>query len=278
MRRAEALAGRHQASYHPPVELGRSLSNKRKGRTKQEGAGRTTARASKSASKSKPKSKPKSEAKPSEPITPATEPTLVMAIPKGRVLKQIAERLSPLGIDRNVLLADDRTLVRDDPNTGIRFLLLKPDDVPTYVEYGSADLGIVGRDVLLEREYDLYAPLDLGIGICRMAVAGLAQAHPPGRTLRVATKFPNIASRYFLGKGQQVDLVFVQGSVELAPLTGLADVIVDLVESGETLRQNGLSELEFICPISSVMIANRVALKLKRANIAPLLRALSSKG
>jgi ATP phosphoribosyltransferase len=208
---------------------------------------------------------------------PSVQPSLVVAIPKGRVLKQLAARLSPLGVDRDVLLADDRTLVRDDPTTGIRFLLLKPDDVPTYVEYGSADLGIVGRDVLLEREYDLYAPLDLGIGICRMAVAGLAQAHPPGRTLRVATKFPNIASRYFLGKGQQVDLVYVQGSVELAPLTGLADVIVDLVESGETLRQNGLSELELICPISSVVIANRVALKLKRGIIAPLLQTLAEK-
>ncbi|HKP58158.1 MAG TPA: ATP phosphoribosyltransferase [Polyangiales bacterium] len=201
-------------------------------------------------------------------------PRLVIAIPKGRVLGALAKRLAPLGVDPAVLLADDRTLVRDDPTTGLRFLLLKPDDVPTYVEYGSADLGIVGRDVLLEREYDVYAPLDLGIGICRMAVAGKPGVQVPGRTLRVATKFPNIASRFFLGKGQQVDLVYVQGSVELAPLTGLADVIVDLVESGETLRQNGLSELELICPISSVMIANRVALKLKRTSIAPLLEGL----
>lgn len=257
------------------MELGRSLSKKLKVRSvrgaKQEIAKRAPA------PKAKPNAKPAKLATHTAPIARAIEPTLVMAIPKGRVLKQLAERLSPLGIDRSVLLADDRTLVRDDPNTGIRFLLLKPDDVPTYVEYGSADLGVVGRDVLLEREYDLYAPLDLGIGKCRMAVAGLAQALPPGRTLRVATKFPNIASRYFLGKGQQVDLVYVQGSVELAPLTGLADVIVDLVESGETLRQNGLSELEFICPISSVMIANRVALKLKRKHIAPLLQALSQK-
>lgn len=212
---------------------------------------------------------------PSDAFTAGAPPArLVMAIPKGRVLGPLSARLAKLGVDRNVLLADDRTLVRDDPTTGVRFLLLKPDDVPTYVEYGAADLGIVGRDVLLEREYDLYAPLDLGIGVCRMVVAGRAQAHPPGRTLRVATKFPNIASRYFLGKGQQVDLVYVQGSVELAPLTGLADVIVDLVESGETLRQNGLIELEVICPISSVVIANRVALKLKRATIGPLLTGL----
>jgi len=199
---------------------------------------------------------------------------LVVAIPKGRVLSALAKRLAPLGVQREILLADDRTLVRDDPTTNLRFLLLKPDDVPTYVEYGAADLGIVGRDVLLEREYDLYTPFDLGIGICRMVVAGKLGAQPVGRTLRVATKFTNIASRYFLSKGQQVDVVYVQGSVELAPLTGLADVIVDLVESGETLRQNGLCELEFICPISSVLVANRVALKLKRAAIAPLIDAL----
>ncbi len=199
---------------------------------------------------------------------------IVVAIPKGRVLKPLAARLAPLGVNRDVLLADDRTLVRDDPHTGLRFLLLKPDDVPTYVEYGAADLGIVGRDILMEREYDLYAPLDLGIGVCRMVVAGKRQERVPGRTLRVATKFTNIASRYFLSKGQQIDLVYVQGSVELAPLTGLADVIVDLVESGETLRQNGLEELDLVCSISSVVVANRVALKLKRARIAPLLSAL----
>jgi ATP phosphoribosyltransferase len=199
---------------------------------------------------------------------------LVVAIPKGRVLSALAKRLAPLGVQRETLLADDRTLVRDDPQSNLRFLLLKPDDVPTYVEYGTADLGIVGRDVLLEREYDLYAPLDLGIGICRMVVAGKPESRPPGRTLRVATKFTNIASRYFLSKGQQVDIVYVQGSVELAPLTGLADLIVDIVESGETLRQNGLCELEVICPISSVIVVNRVALKLKRTSIGPLLDTL----
>jgi ATP phosphoribosyltransferase len=217
----------------------------------------------------------KQAAKRAAPVTKAAP--LVVAIPKGRVLKQLAKRLAPVGVSRDVLLADDRTLVRDDPSTGIRFLLLKPDDVPTYVEYGVADLGIVGRDILLEREYDLYAPLDLGIGVCRMVVAGPAsQSLAPGRPLRVATKFTNIANRHFLAKGQQIDLVYVQGSVELAPITGLSDVIVDLVESGETLRQNGLAELELVCPISSVVVANRVALKLKRDRIAPLIDALRS--
>jgi ATP phosphoribosyltransferase len=209
------------------------------------------------------------------PVVQAASPEpLIVAVPKGRILPKLAKRLERIGLDPQVLLADDRTLVRDDPKTGLRFLLLKPDDVPTYVEYGAADLGVVGRDVLLEREYDLYAPLDLGIGICRMVVAGKPLTAAPGRTLRVATKFTNIANRYFLSQGQQVDVVYVQGSVELAPLTGLADVIVDLVESGETLRQNGLSELELICSISSVVVANRVALKLKRAAIEPLLAAL----
>jgi len=198
-----------------------------------------------------------------------------MAIPKGRVLESLAKRLQRAHVDPRSLLSDDRTLVRDDPKSGLRFLLLKPDDVPTYVEYGAADLGIVGRDILLEREYDLYAPLDLGLGRCRLMVAGKPGAASSGRTLRVATKFANVARRHFLSKGQQVDIVYVQGSVELAPLTGLADVIVDLVESGETLRQNGLVELESICEISSVVIANRVALKLRRERIGRLLAALS---
>jgi ATP phosphoribosyltransferase len=212
--------------------------------------------------------------KPARSKPAAFTPEVVIAIPKGRVLASIAERMARAGIDPETLLSDDRALVRDDVRSGIRFLLLKPDDVPTYVEYGAADLGVVGRDVLMEREYDLYAPLDLGIGICRLVVAGKPGHAPLGRTLRVATKFTNVARRYFLGRGEQIDLVYVQSSVELAPLTGLADLIVDLVESGETLRQNGLVELEKICDISSVVIANRVALKLKRAPIGRLLAAL----
>jgi ATP phosphoribosyltransferase len=201
-------------------------------------------------------------------------PELVIAVPKGRVLGAIATVFARARVEPATLLSDDRTLVRDDRRTGLRFLLLKPDDVPTYVEYGAADLGVVGRDILMEREYDLYAPLDLGIGRCRLVVAGKPDRPPPARTLRVATKFTNLARRYFLAKGEQVDFVYVQSSVELAPLTGLADVIVDLVESGATLRENGLVELETICDVSSVVIANRVALKLKRDPIGKLLSAL----
>ncbi|MFK7985392.1 MAG: ATP phosphoribosyltransferase [Sandaracinaceae bacterium] len=201
---------------------------------------------------------------------------LTVAVPKGRILKQLCRLLEGAGFDTSVLRADDRTLVREDPVGGLRYLLLKPDDVPTYVEYGAADLGIVGRDVLLEREYDLYTPLDLGIGVCRMMVAGLPDTPVPTGTMRIGTKFPNIAGRHFARQGLPVEVIYVGGSVELAPLTGLADRIVDIVESGETLRQNGLVELEHVCDVSTVVVANRVGLKLERARIRPLLDALDA--
>jgi len=202
---------------------------------------------------------------------------LTIAVPKGRVLKTLAARFAKAGVDPDVLLSDDRRLVRPTADDSVRFLLLKPDDVPTYVEYGAADLGVVGRDVLLEREYDLYVPLDLGIGICKLAVCGLA-GQPPRtdllRPLRVATKFVSSAARYYSDKGQQVEIIYVGGSVELAPITGLADVIVDLVETGETLRQNGLEVFEHVADISSVVIANVAAFKLAREPIRTLLAAL----
>jgi ATP phosphoribosyltransferase len=202
---------------------------------------------------------------------------ITIGVPKGRVLKQLAPLLASVGVGTDDVLADDRRLVRVDPATGLRFLLLKPDDVPTYVEYGAADVGIVGRDVLLEREYELYTPVDLGIGRCRLVVAGFPDRPLPSRALRVATKFPRIAQRHFASRGIPVEIVYVQGSVELAPLTGLADVIVDLVESGETLRQNGLAPLEHIADVSSVLIANRASFKLEYARLAPLFAALEAR-
>ncbi|MCB9657891.1 MAG: ATP phosphoribosyltransferase [Sandaracinaceae bacterium] len=206
------------------------------------------------------------------------EDNLIIAVPKGRVLKQLVPRFQRAGIDTTALTEDSRQLIRRDKRRGVSFLLLKPDDVPTYVEYGAADVGVVGRDVLLEREYDLYAPIDLGIGRCKMMVCGVPGSYPVaggnGRTLRVATKFPNIAMRHFRQLGLPVETIFCQGSVELAPLTGLADVIVDLVETGETLRQNGLVPLEQVADVSSVVVANRAGFKLKRELIAPLLAAL----
>jgi len=203
------------------------------------------------------------------------KPDVVIAVPKGRVLEQLVPRLEAAGFDPTPLTRKGRQLIRDDHEGGLRYLLLKPDDVPTWVEYGAADLGVVGRDVLLERRYDLFSPVDLAIGVCRMMVCGapdfsLAES---GRVLRVATKFPNVARAHFDAKGQPVEIILVNGSVELAPLTGLADIIVDIVETGETLRQNGLVPLEFVCDISSVVVANRVGLKLKRQAIEPVLAA-----
>ncbi len=203
---------------------------------------------------------------------------LTIAIPKGRILKQLAQRLAITGISTEVLNEGSRALIRKDPQHNVQFLLLKPDDVPTYVEYGVADLGIVGRDTLLERDYDLYIPADLGIGQCRMVIAGLPQAplssFPPGYTLRVATKFNRSAEEYFRTLGIPHETIYVQSSVELAPLTGLADVIVDLVESGQTLKDNGLVEFETLHTISSVIIANRVGYKLKHQKIKPFLDRL----
>jgi ATP phosphoribosyltransferase len=201
---------------------------------------------------------------------------LTIAIPKGRTLKALAPRFAKVGIDPSPLLADDRTLIREVAGGQIRFLLLKPDDVPTYVEYGAADLGICGRDILVERAYDLYQPLDLGIGICRMVVAGIAGKGMPMGVPRVATKYPKTASAHFANRGIQAEIIYVQGSVELAPLTGLSDVIVDLVETGETLVQNGLAVFEDVSRISTVVVANRASYKLHRGSILPLLDQLGS--
>jgi ATP phosphoribosyltransferase len=199
---------------------------------------------------------------------------LTVALPKGRVLRAVAPLLAAAGADSAALLADDRALVRESKAAALRFLLLKPDDVPTYVEYGAADLGVCGRDVLVERASDVYQPLDLGVGKCRMVVAGVAGRPPPAGVPRVATKYPRWAAEHFARGGIQADVIYVQGSVELAPLTGLADLIVDLVETGSTLAQNGLEEREELARISSVLIANRASYKLRQERIRGLVDAL----
>jgi ATP phosphoribosyltransferase len=198
---------------------------------------------------------------------------LTIAVPKGRVIRALQPLFRAAGLDTQALDVDDRRLIRESADGSLRFLLLKPDDVPTYVEYGTADLGISGRDVLLERAYDLYQPLDLGVGRCRMVVAGPRGGVAPALP-RIATKFPRVASDHFASRGVQAEIIYVQGSVELAPLVGLSDLIVDLVESGATLRDNDLVELETICSISSVLIANRSLFKLRHQEIQPLLERL----
>jgi ATP phosphoribosyltransferase len=198
---------------------------------------------------------------------------LTIAVPKGRITRALAPLLERAGIDPAPILADDRRLIRESADGKLRFFLLKPDDVPTYVEYGTAELGISGRDVLNERGYDLYQPVDLGVGKCRLVVAGRAGQVTPA-VPRVATKYPKSALRHFAAKGIQADVIYVQGSVELAPIVGLADLIVDLVESGATLRENGLVELETISEVSSVLVANPSMYKLRHAEVAPLVARL----
>lgn len=221
------------------------------------------------------------------PAEPPRAP-LTLALPKGRSIRPVAKLLARAGVVSTMsplplpeaLTDESRALVRTARFGAqpLHLLLLKPDDIPTYVEYGTADLGVCGRDVLVEREVDVYQPVDLGIARCRLVVAGrvgidVAATHA-GRMPRVATKFPRTAAAHFARRGVQVEIVDVQGSVELAPLLGLADVIVDLVETGTTLAENGLEVKEEIAAVSSMLVANRASYKLRGAAVAELIAAL----
>lgn len=204
---------------------------------------------------------------------------LTIALPKGRVMKEALKLLAKIGITPPEPMEESRKLIFGDKKNGLRFLVVKPTDVPTYVEYGSADIGIAGKDVLLEQGRDIYEPLDLKIGRCRMMVAEpkeLSAKDDPSQwtSIRVATKYPNITERYFASKGIQAELIKLYGSIELAPLTGLSERIVDLVDTGETLRQNGLVEVEEIMKISSRLVVNRASLKIKGARIAEIIEGL----
>ncbi len=195
---------------------------------------------------------------------------LVIALPKGRILEEAHQLLTHAGLPLPPELEDSRKLWVRIPEASIEIILAKPMDVPTYVEYGAADIGIAGKDVLLEQGRDVYELLDLQIGVCRLSVAGLPERL--GRPLhRVATKYPQIASQYFRAKGQQVEVIQLHGSIELAPLTGLAEAIVDIVSTGRTLRENGLVELEEMMPITARLIANRVSYRMKNRQIDALL-------
>jgi ATP phosphoribosyltransferase len=204
---------------------------------------------------------------------------LTFALPKGRILKQAMPILAAAGIDLSgAFAAGDRRLRVDLPG-GHKALLVKPTDVPTYVEHGIADFGIAGRDTLEEQCRDLYEPVDLGIGLCRMVVAQ-PKNRPArlrrGMTLRVATKYPRVSARYYRQKGIQPEIIPLYGSIELAPLTGLADQIVDLVESGETLRQNRLVEVETVFEVSSRLVVHPASLKLKQAAVTAVVEAVSA--
>ncbi|HLU65270.1 MAG TPA: ATP phosphoribosyltransferase [Kofleriaceae bacterium] len=197
---------------------------------------------------------------------------LTIALPKGRVLQQSVALFARAGYRLQPVLRESRRLVHDCGP--LRVLVVRAADVPTYVEYGAADLGVAGRDVLEEEGRDLYEPVDLGIGACRMVVAE-PSARPVDLAshlhLRVATKYPAITRRYLEERGLAAEIIPLSGSVELGPLTGLADRIVDLTETGETLRQNGLVELETILEVTSRLVVNRASLKLRGATLAALI-------
>ena len=205
--------------------------------------------------------------------------TITIAIPKGRILDDSVALFRKIGIDCNELLSDTRKLIFESPKQKMRYMIVRATDVPTYVEYGCADLGIVGRDTLLEQQKDLYEPLDLKFGYCRLVVAEpveLSRTDDPSSwtNIRIATKYPNVTERYFAGKGVQVEIVKLYGSIELAPLVGLSERIVDLVSTGETLRQNGLVEVETIAEITCRLIVNRGSLKTKHERITQILEGL----
>lgn len=199
---------------------------------------------------------------------------LTLALPKGRLLDPALEVLRELGVSG--IDPDSRKLIFRDAGRDLEILLLKPADVPAYVTYGAADLGIVGKDILLEQEPDVYEPLDLGFGFCRLVVAEprtLWERDDPAKWswVRVATKYPRLTEQYFSERGIQVEIVRLDGSIELAPLVGLADRIVDLVQSGETLRANGLVEVAEITRSTARVIVNRASMKTEHAAVTRLI-------
>ncbi|MCS7459244.1 ATP phosphoribosyltransferase [Paenibacillus doosanensis] len=201
---------------------------------------------------------------------------LKVAMPKGRIYKQASKLFREAGFPIPEDMDDSRKLIIPVPEAGLEFIMAKPVDVATYVEYGVADIGVVGKDVLMEENRDVYELLDLGIARCRMSVIGLPDWQPVLNP-RVATKYPNVASQYFREQGQQVEVIKLNGSIELAPLIGLADRIVDMVETGQTLRENGLVEQEQIFSITSRLIANRVSYRMKNESIQSLCDKLQQK-
>ncbi len=207
------------------------------------------------------------------------QPVITFALAKGRLAEQAFELLEQLGIDCSEPRDPGRQLVLWDRKQNVRFILVKPSDVPTYVDHGVADLGVVGKDTLLEAGRELYEVLDLGFGKCRLCVAGCPEhqsASVNRATFRVATKYPNIARSYYESKGQTIEIIELHGSVELGPIIGLSDVIFDIVESGSTLRANGLTVIEEICGVSARLVVNRVAMKTKRERIREIIDGLSS--
>ena len=194
-----------------------------------------------------------------------------VALPKGRLGEKVYGMFEAAGYDCPSIREVNRKLTFENEAAGVRYFWVKPSDVAIYVERGAADIGVAGKDILLEYSPDVYELVDLHVGLCRMCVAGPKDFRDdPSRTLRVATKFPHIARRYYAGQSREIDIIKLNGSIELAPILGLSDVIVDIVETGKTLLENGLAPLESIVPISARLIANKANYKFKYEQIHAL--------
>lgn len=201
---------------------------------------------------------------------------LNVALPKGRLGEKVYDMFEKAGFECPSIKENNRKLIFENPEKGVRYFWVKPSDVAIYVERGAADIGVAGKDILLEYEPDIYELLDLGFGKCRMAVAAKADFRDnPQRTLRVATKFSGIAKSYYAALGRDIDIIHLNGSIEIAPILGLSDVIVDIVETGTTLKENNLQVTETIVPISARLIANKSSFKFKNEQIEAIAKSLA---
>lgn len=202
---------------------------------------------------------------------------LNIALPKGRLGQKVYDMFAKSGFECPEILEDSRKLIFENGELGIRYFWVKPSDVAIYVERGAADIGVAGKDILLEYEPDIYELVDLDMGKCRMAVAAKSDFRDnPQKTLRVATKFSNIAKRFYSSKGREIDIIHLNGSIEIAPLLGLSDVIVDIVETGTTLKENHLEVIDEIVPISARLISNKASYKFKSEQIDKIAKSLAA--
>ena len=207
------------------------------------------------------------------------QPVITFALAKGRLAEQAFTLLEQLGVDCSEPRNPGRQLVLWDKASNVRFILVKPSDVPTYVDHGVADIGVVGKDTLLEAGRPLYEVLDLTFGKCRLCIAGYADQknqQATRATFRVATKYPNVARAYYDAKGQTIEIIELHGSIELGLVIGLSDVILDIVESGSTLKANGLSVLEEVAECSARLVVNRVSMKTKRERIRQIIDGMAA--
>ena len=200
---------------------------------------------------------------------------LNIALPKGRLGDKVYELFASVGYDCSEIYSDNRKLVFENKENGVRYLLVKPSDVAIYIAHGAADIGVVGKDILEEGNFDIYELLDLNLGKCNMCVAAPNDyVEDFDRPLRVATKFVNIAKNYYISLNREIEIIKLNGSIEIAPILGLSDVIVDIVESGKTLQENNLRVYEKIMPISARLIANKSSYKFKNDDIDTLMEKL----